>query len=61
MKQNWVPILITKTKGLKNLKDAIPRSNGKLNQELKKIQNQDQMFILKSRTRQHSYEPKVAC
>jgi hypothetical protein len=35
----------TKTKSLKNLKDAIPRSNGKFNQELKKIQNQDQMFL----------------
>jgi hypothetical protein len=36
----------TKTESLKNLKDAIPRSNGKFNPELKKIQNQDQMFLL---------------
>jgi len=35
MKQNWVPILLNKNQKLKNLKDEIPRLNGKFNQELK--------------------------
>jgi hypothetical protein len=60
MKQNCFPILLNENQKLKNLKEAIPRSNGKFNLELKKIQNEDQMFLLKSRTRQHLYKPKLA-
>jgi hypothetical protein len=60
MKQNWVPISLNENQKLKNLKDTIPRSNGKFNQELKKIKNRDQMFLLKSRTKQHLYKVKLA-
>jgi hypothetical protein len=53
-------LCVNEIQSFKNLKDTIARSNGKLNQELKKIQNQDQMSLLKSRTSQHLYKPKLA-